>query len=203
MENKTPIRKKAVATRQKLLEATFEQIALHGYHNITVDKIANAADVSTGTAYRYFKNKKEMLIAAIEYYYGNIQEFSNTPDNTLAAFDNLEDMLSYTLEQFYRIHKKYYEIHEELESLRHIDPEIKAVYNKITQQAVNGLMKKCPDSIAALPNLKERLYACIGILENFAHTQMEEEVPCTLNLEELKNLSLHAVISILKTPSNI
>ena len=55
MENRTPQRDKAVRTRQRLLEATLAQTAACGYHNITVDKIAAAAGVSTGSAYRYFR----------------------------------------------------------------------------------------------------------------------------------------------------
>lgn len=76
MENRTPQRDKAVRTRQRLLEATLAQTAACGYHNITVDKIAAAAGVSTGSAYRYFRNKKEMLLAALAYHYENIQDFS-------------------------------------------------------------------------------------------------------------------------------
>lgn len=75
MENRTPQRDKAVRTRQRLLEATLAQTAACGYHNITVDKIAAAAGVSTGSAYRYFRNKKEMLLAALAYHYENIQDF--------------------------------------------------------------------------------------------------------------------------------
>ena len=71
MENRTPQRDKAVRTRQRLLEVTLAQTAACGYHNITVDKIAAAAGVSTGSAYRYFRNKKEMLLAALAYYYEN------------------------------------------------------------------------------------------------------------------------------------
>ena len=59
MENRTPQRDKAVRTRQRLLEATLAQTAACGYHNITVDKIAAAAGVSTGSAYRYFRNRRK------------------------------------------------------------------------------------------------------------------------------------------------
>ena len=90
MENRTPQRDKAVRTRQRLLEATLAQTAACGYHNITVDKIAAAAGVSTGSAYRYFRNKKEMLLA---------------PDSSLRSFSSPEDMLAYVLGQFYGLHR--------------------------------------------------------------------------------------------------
>lgn len=38
----------------------------NGYHNTTTDDIAKAAGISTGIIYRYFSDKKEILIAAID-----------------------------------------------------------------------------------------------------------------------------------------
>ena len=111
---------------------TIEQVTKQGYHNITVDEIAKKCGISTGSAYRYFKNKKEMLLEAIEYCYTNIQVFSETEDKRLEEFDTMEEMLEYVLQQFYRIHKKYYAIHEKLESLRHIDADIREMYEKIS-----------------------------------------------------------------------
>lgn len=196
MENKTPLTKKAVETRQRLLMATIEQVAKQGYHNITVDEIAKACGMSTGSAYRYFKNKKEMLLAAIEYCYTNIQMFSGTEDKRLAEFDTLEAMLEYVLQQFYQLHKKYYAIHEELESLRHIDADIRAVYEKIQWNAVDALLPKCSAKLGALPDLRERLYVAIGILENCAHMQMDDAMCKALDMEKIQEISIHAVMMI-------
>lgn len=197
MENKTPVRSKAARTRQKLLESTIEQTAKYGYHNITADKIAKAAGVSTGCAYRYFKNKKEMLIAAIEYYFENVQEFSNTQDSKLSEFTSMEEMLSYVLDQFYLFHQKYYALHEELESLRHIDPDIREVYNRIMSRAVDALLPKCPSPLDQLPDLRERLYVGLGILENFSHIQMDPFQSSVLNMVQMKQLSIQAAISLI------
>ena len=195
MENKTPKSKKAIQTRQRLLEATFAQIAEHGYHNITVDKIAQAAGVSTGSAYRYFQNKKEMLLATIHYYFENIQEFSQTEDSRLQKFETLDDMLSYALEQFYVLHKKYYAIHEELESLRHIDPDIKAAYHEITEKAIDHLLDQCPPAYASLPHLKERIYLAVSILEHYSHMQMEDSLE-GFDQTVMKSLTIQAVMSL-------
>lgn len=197
MENRTPLTKKAVETRQKLLMATIEQVAKQGFHNITVDEIAKACGMSTGSAYRYFKNKKEMLLAAIEYCYTNIQMFSETGDKRLKEFDTVEEMLEYVLQQFYCIHKKYYAIHEELESLRHIDTEIREVYEKIQWNAVDALIPKCSAKFGALPDLRERLYVAIGILENCAHMQMDDAMCKTLDMEKIQKISIHAVMTLI------
>lgn len=197
MENKTPLTKKAIETRQRLLMTTVEQVAKHGYHNITVDEIAKACGMSTGSAYRYFKNKKEMLLAAIEYCYTNIQMFSGTEDRQLMEFDTLEEMLEYALQQFYILHKKYYAIHEELESLRHIDADIKAAYDKIQWNAVEALIPKCTAKLANMPNLRERLYVAIGILENCSHMQMDDAMCEALDMKQVQKISIESVITII------
>ena len=198
MENKKPLTKKATETQQKLLVATIEQVAKHGYHNITVDEIAKACGMSTGSAYRYFKNKKEMLIAAIEFYYSNIQDFSGTDDKQLAEFNSPEALIEYVLQQFYQIHKKYYAIHEELESLRHIDADIREVYEKISWNAVDELIPKCSAKFGAATNLRERLYVAIGILENCAHMQMNDAMCKVLDMEKIQKISIDAIMTIIE-----
>ena len=144
MENRTPQRDKAVRTRQRLLEATLAQTAACGYHNITVDKIAAAAGVSTGSAYRYFRNKKEMLLAALAYHYENIQDFFGTLDSSLRSFSSPEDMLCLRAWAVLWPAPEYYALHEELESLRHIDPDVRDAYHRILLDAVDTLVQKCP-----------------------------------------------------------
>lgn len=189
--------KKALETRQRLIRATIQQIEEKGYHNITADEIAKACGMSTGSAYRYFKNKKEMLLAAIEYSFANIQTVSGTEDSRLLQFERMEDMLAYTLNQFYLLHKKYYAIHEEIESLRHIDTDVKTLYDKITEKAVEGLIEKCPEQMQALPHLKERLYVAIGILNHYAHLQMDEDQCRGLDMEQMKKLSIEAAVAVI------
>ena len=198
MENKKPLTKKAAETQQKLLMATIEQVAKHGYHNITVDEIAKTCGMSTGSAYRYFKNKKEMLIAAIEFYYSNIQKFSKTEDTQLAEFNSPQAMIEYVLQQFYQIHKKYYAIHEELESLRHIDADIREVYEKISWNAVDELIPKCSAKFGTATNLRERLYVAIGILENCAHMQMDDAMCKVLDMEKIQKISIDAIMTIIE-----
>ena len=102
----------------------------------------------SGSVYRkclpLFRNKKEMLLAALAYHYENCQKCSGTPDSSLRSFSSPEYMLAYVLRQFYGLHRKYYALHEELESLRHIDPDVRDAYHRILLDAVNTLVQKCP-----------------------------------------------------------
>ncbi len=51
---------------QRILDAAIEVIAGHGFFHSRVSEIADRAGVADGTIYLYFKNKDELLMAAID-----------------------------------------------------------------------------------------------------------------------------------------
>ena len=61
------IQRRAVETREKIMASAIDLYIEKGYHKATVDEIAKHAGVSTGIAYRYFKNKKELLLEALAF----------------------------------------------------------------------------------------------------------------------------------------
>jgi AcrR family transcriptional regulator len=52
--------------RQRMLEAAVSLFRNKGYDETTIEEIADRADVSVPTLYRYFNSKRDMLLAAIE-----------------------------------------------------------------------------------------------------------------------------------------
>ena len=52
-------------TRQKLIDATFEEIYSHGYQGAALADILQNAGVHKGSMYHYFGSKKEMALTAI------------------------------------------------------------------------------------------------------------------------------------------
>lgn len=53
---------------QELLDAALTVFAERGYRNATLDEVADAAGVTKGTIYHYFRTKEELLLRAIEHY---------------------------------------------------------------------------------------------------------------------------------------
>lgn len=61
--------RRVIARKAQILEAAVEIFREKGYGRATTREIAEAADVSEGTLYNYFKNKRDLLI-------GLVQEFA-------------------------------------------------------------------------------------------------------------------------------
>jgi AcrR family transcriptional regulator len=55
-------RKKAV-TRAQIVQVGIELFSKHGIEAVTVDQIADAADVGKGTLYNYFQTKEDIVVA--------------------------------------------------------------------------------------------------------------------------------------------
>jgi TetR/AcrR family transcriptional repressor of nem operon len=52
--------------REKLIEATFEEVFTSGYNAASLANILNKAEVKKGAMYHYFPSKKQMVLAMIE-----------------------------------------------------------------------------------------------------------------------------------------
>jgi AcrR family transcriptional regulator len=51
---------------EEILGAAFRVFSIKGYHNATVDDIAQEAGISKGTCYQYFMGKEDIFIATME-----------------------------------------------------------------------------------------------------------------------------------------
>src|SRR2546421_12865164 len=60
--------------RREILEAACRVVARYGFQGATVDRVAEAAQIAKGTVYLYFRNKDELLQAAVEQ---GIENFTN------------------------------------------------------------------------------------------------------------------------------
>lgn len=67
-------------TRQKLIDATYEEVYSHGYQGAALADILSNAGVHKGSMYHFFPNKKEMALSAIKekiaHRFGSIMELN-------------------------------------------------------------------------------------------------------------------------------
>ncbi len=175
--DKEIIQERAIRTREKLLVTALELYMKKGYHSTTVDEIAKGAGLSTGIAYRYFKNKKELLLAALSFSFENIKNIAGVSEE-----DFIADDISSILTAFERIHVEYRAFHEELEGLRHSDEDVRKLYADFTEKTLFKLFDKLPEKIREKNHSWERLNISIGLMENYCHAYMENR----FNENELK-----------------
>lgn len=164
-----PKQKRAVETRKRIVESGFLMFARKGFYHTTVDEIANAAGLSTGIAYRYFKNKRDILIAVLEYGYEHVKTFTRTDLTKILEEEDLNQVVHDLLGQLEEVHRKYYALHEELEGMRHSDDEVRVCYDQLERRMLARIRDKMPASYKKLQNLEERMTLSYLLMEDYCH----------------------------------
>jgi AcrR family transcriptional regulator len=73
--------RKAAQTRLKLFRCALQLFAKHGFPNVTVEDITEAADVGKGTFFNYFTSKDHVLSVMAEIQLGKVREALQAAEN--------------------------------------------------------------------------------------------------------------------------
>ncbi|MEL7030166.1 MAG: helix-turn-helix domain-containing protein, partial [Pseudomonadota bacterium] len=87
-------------TRMRILDAALELMAEHGYENVKIEDIANAADIANATFFLHFPTKASLLTAFNEQVSAKIAERIGQFD--LTAVDKLELLRAIAVDEWDR-----------------------------------------------------------------------------------------------------
>ncbi|MEW6349528.1 MAG: TetR/AcrR family transcriptional regulator [Thermodesulfobacteriota bacterium] len=128
--------------RTRILEAALAEFSAQGFHNSTIDSIAERADIAKGTVYRYFKTKNALFDALKE---DTITEFVELGRSELAGE---EDVLK-IIETVIRVYLSFFEKKSAI--FKVIIQEQKDFGREFSDKFINEL-------ILAMPGLKRRCW---------------------------------------------
>jgi TetR/AcrR family transcriptional regulator, fatty acid metabolism regulator protein len=87
---------------QDILDAAVTVFATYGFHKAKISKIAEVADVATGSVYVYYKNKESILLKIFENLweklYGELKVVSETDD--LSPLEKMDAMIDLVFSVF-------------------------------------------------------------------------------------------------------
>lgn len=130
-------------TRERLLTAATTLFAERGYTRVTIRDITNAAGLSAGAFYRYFKDRRELMLVLMHQLTSEAFDFVRVP------WDENDPMLSVL--QSTQLYFKFYEAHRPLFAilveLGQTDPAVadvwaasrRAFYSRIAHSLRRGL----------------------------------------------------------------
>lgn len=111
-------------TRERLLAAATSLFAEHGYSGVRITDITKAADLSPGAFYRYFKDRREIMLVLLRQLTDEAFDFVRVPWDDA---DPMDSVLRST-----QLYFKYYESHRApfgvLAELGQTDPEVKELW---------------------------------------------------------------------------
>lgn len=193
-EIRKPIQKRSIEKKNKISKAGFELFCEKGYHGTNTIEIAKRADVSIGALYSYFRDKRDIYIAAFEQY---LNTFSNL------LFEKLGDLqqpfsLSVFIEKWIFIYIDVYATsNHALAQLRIMmteDDKINHHFCNFENEYVSGIVEILNRNDIFSNNLPEKVYASCILVDalsreksSFPHDKLDYAV-----LEaQMKNAILH------------
>lgn len=142
---RTPVQKRGVETKKKIIEAAEDLFAEKGYYKTNALEIAARAGVATGSFYAYFNNKKEVLIEIIRNFYAatsekvlnayNIQVRDNTTDN----YREGKKLIHYMIRALYEAHTVKPSLHRELLAMALMDREIEDISREEDRKVIAAM----------------------------------------------------------------
>ena len=140
-ELRKPVQKRAIAKKQNILECGFNLMCEKGYYNVDCVEIAKASNVSTGTVYQYFKDKRDIFLQGLRNYSNSmlfpILEFKDKKIKT----DELSDFIRKIIKNNIKVHNLSKSAHEEIMSMRHSDSEVNEIFQEYEIEATNVLVE--------------------------------------------------------------
>ncbi|WP_085833888.1 TetR/AcrR family transcriptional regulator [Clostridium merdae] len=161
-EIRKPIQKRSIEKMRKISEAGFELFCEKGYHGTNTIEIAKRANVSTGALYSYFRDKRDIYIAAFEQY---LTSFSND------LFEKLNTLkepfkLSIFIKRWISIYIEVYATsNQALAQLRTVmieDKKINQYFCNFENEYVTGIVEILKRNHIVSDDLPEKVYtSCI------------------------------------------
>lgn len=105
-ERRSRRERKHSALRARIVSTAIDLFSRHGIANVTVDHIADVADIGKGTVYNYFQAKEDILVAYMVDLERQIQ--AKVPD-LAASKKSLQSILMEFLRFQFRLKKPYHE----------------------------------------------------------------------------------------------
>ena len=191
-----PKQKRSIEKKNQIIETGIELMIEKGYHHTTTDDIAAAAGVSTGIIYRYFRDKHEILIAGLKFYFQKMEQdhyfYVGSTDS-----DDIELFAENLLTRFLAIHIDHRDMHEELEAMRHSDKEVAALYDNAEAAIIMRLTNELKTRQDRRVDLPERVYAVFHLVEGYCHMHLRE-LPPEISPEQMRQVTINAICGLLE-----
>lgn len=127
--------------RQSILRAAREALQEEGFHRVTMDGIAERAEVSKGTVYLYFESKETLLASLLLEALGALCDYleeAYAPERSLAADERLR-RLGWAYFQFFQREPFYFRFLMAVDRGRFRETVSPEVYQEVLEASLEGL----------------------------------------------------------------
>ncbi|ACL06102.1 transcriptional regulator, TetR family [Desulfatibacillum aliphaticivorans] len=133
-----PVQKRGMETRAKLMEAAKALFVEKGYYKTNGNEIAAQAGLATGTFYRYFNNKKDILVQLVhQFYQQGLEHALPIMGSVLSGSDDGRKIIHDLLQAHYAFHIEQKEMHKAAFPLMFLEEDIMELSRQEDQKVID------------------------------------------------------------------
>lgn len=163
-DTRMPVQKRSMESKKKILDAGFALFCEKGFYKTNTIAIAKRAGVSTGAVYSYFKDKRQIYIAAFEDYLNGISSQLIIKLESRQPFQLIDFVDSWIT--FYM--DLYADSGGALAQLRMMivdDEEIRYHFSQLENRYFSNIVEILNKNGIVPNNLLERVYTCCILID--------------------------------------
>ena len=145
---RVPRQSRAIQTRQQIVETAIGLFSRKGYFQTSSNEISKEAGAAIGSFYAYFKDKKQVFLAALEHYSDKVNALI---DSALIPPDlPMEQGMQRFLQSLLDAHRIYPDFHQEVEAMAIFDSDVREVIHeqeKIELRRTHALLLSWKESL--------------------------------------------------------
>lgn len=139
-----PNQKRSKEKKRQIIEASIRLFSENGYYNTSSNQISKTAGVSIGSFYSYFRDKKQLMMEAINYYDEQIREgmktdLSGSPAVLKANGINKEIIVYQYIRNTIQAHKINPDFHREIVAVSILEPDIQSMIHEQEKRVIDNI----------------------------------------------------------------
>ena len=197
---RNPQQIRSIEKKNKIIKAGFELFCEKGYYATTTTQICRRAGISTGALYSYFRDKKEIFIAAFKDFLDG--DYYNTLLESLNNFEepfNIDMFLDKCVNVLTELYLTSYKALIELGNMQIEDQHIMKSFGRFEDKFMRAVVEALTAHDIKTYNLAEKYYLVFILLETLA--QEKTFTHDTIDYDKLKNETFSIIKSYLLIPN--
>ena len=134
-----PQQKRSIEKKEKIIEAATRIFMENGYFSTNTADIAKEANISTGSVYAYYEDKKDILLACLNRFGDTLTQEICENIGSLSVTGDISSTIKKVLQIFVDFQNWTKLLHDEIMSLQYRDEDVKNYFSHIEQAMMTAV----------------------------------------------------------------
>lgn len=158
-EIRNPQQKRSIEKKNRIIAAARRLFIKKGYFGTNTAEIAQEAGISTGSVYAYFEDKKDILLAGLQFFGNQITEQICEEINRHSENNDIINTAKQSIKVLVKSHEGQSKIyHDEIESLKYRDEDVKRYFAQVQKSLMAAVTEAAAAQGYIFPNNREQTF---------------------------------------------